>query len=104
MFHPGVSAVYGYHKATAWEAQIEAALERTRIKHGHAASGELDDTLRVFHEQVLLLGIESAFSFYGYLMKISRPFFGQLGEIFPWCSNKILRFLKARRSIILSMK
>ena len=48
----------------AREAQIEAALERTRtqsmiMQH----SKELDDTLRVFHEQVLLLGIDSAFSF-----------------------------------------
>ena len=48
----------------AREAQIEAALERTRtqsmiMQH----SNELDDTLRVFHEQVLHLGIDSAFSF-----------------------------------------
>ncbi|MBC7829516.1 MAG: nuclear transport factor 2 family protein, partial [Chitinophagaceae bacterium] len=48
----------------AREAKIEAALERTRtqsmlMQH----SKELDDTLRVFHEQVLLLGIKSAFSF-----------------------------------------
>jgi len=48
----------------AREAQIEAALERTRtqsmiMQH----SSELDDTLRVFHEQVLHLGIDSAFSF-----------------------------------------
>ena len=48
----------------AKEAQIEAALERTRtqsviMQH----SNELDDTLRVFHEQVLNLGIDSAFSF-----------------------------------------
>lgn len=46
------------------ELEIEAALERTRtqsmlMQH----SKELDDTLRVFHEQVLLLGINSAFSF-----------------------------------------
>jgi signal transduction histidine kinase len=50
--------------AQAREAKIEAALERTRtqsmiMQH----SKELDDTLRVFHEQVLLLGIHSAFSF-----------------------------------------
>ena len=48
----------------AREAQIEAALERTRtqsmiMQH----SKELDDTLRVFHEQIQLLGINSAFSF-----------------------------------------
>ncbi len=48
----------------AREAMIEAALERTRaqsmlMQH----SNELDDTLRVFHKQVLLLGIHSAFSF-----------------------------------------
>ena len=48
----------------AREAKIEAALERTRtqsmlMQH----SNELDNTLRVFHEQVLLLGIHSAFSF-----------------------------------------
>jgi len=51
-------------EAQAREAKIEAALERTRtqsmiMQH----SNELDDTLRVFHEQVLLLGIHSAFSF-----------------------------------------
>ena len=51
-------------EAQAREAQIEAALERTRtqsmvMQH----SNELDITLRVFHEQVLLLGIHSAFSF-----------------------------------------
>jgi signal transduction histidine kinase/DNA-directed RNA polymerase subunit N (RpoN/RPB10) len=51
-------------EAQAKEAKIEAALERTRtqsmiMQH----SKELDDTLRVFHEQVLLLGINSAFSF-----------------------------------------
>jgi signal transduction histidine kinase len=51
-------------EAQAREAKIEAALERTRtqsmiMQH----SNELDDTLRVFHEQVLLLGIASAFSF-----------------------------------------
>ena len=46
-------------EAQAREAKIEAALERTRtqsmiMQH----SKELDDTLRVFHEQVLLLGIQ----------------------------------------------
>ncbi len=51
-------------EAQARDAKIEAALERTRtqsmiMQH----SNELDDTLRVFHEQVLLLGIPSAFSF-----------------------------------------
>jgi signal transduction histidine kinase len=51
-------------EAQAREAKIEAALERTRtqsmiMQH----SNELDDVLRVFHEQVLLLGIHSAFSF-----------------------------------------
>jgi signal transduction histidine kinase/DNA-directed RNA polymerase subunit N (RpoN/RPB10) len=51
-------------EAQAREAKIEAALERTRtqsmiMQH----STELDDVLRVFHEQVLLLGINSAFSF-----------------------------------------
>ena len=51
-------------EAQAREAKIEASLERTRtqsmlMQH----SNELDNTLRVFHEQVLLLGIHSAFSF-----------------------------------------
>ena len=51
-------------EAQAREAKIEAALERARtqsmiMQH----SSELDDTLRVFHEQVQLLGIHSAFSF-----------------------------------------
>ena len=51
-------------EAQAREAKIEAALERARtqsmiMQH----SKELDDTLRVFHEQVFLLGINSAFSF-----------------------------------------
>jgi len=50
--------------AQAREAQIQLALERARsqsmiMQH----SNELDDTLRVFHEQVLLLNIPSAFSF-----------------------------------------
>lgn len=48
----------------AREAEIQLALERTRsqsmtMQH----STELDDTLRVFHEQVIQLGIHSAFSF-----------------------------------------
>ncbi|HLO81053.1 MAG TPA: ATP-binding protein [Chitinophagaceae bacterium] len=51
-------------ESQAREAKIEAALERTRtqsmlMQH----SNELDDALRVFHEQVLLLGIHSEFSF-----------------------------------------
>ena len=51
-------------EAQAREAKIEMALERARtqsmlMQH----SIELDDTLRVFHEQVVLLGIKSAFSF-----------------------------------------
>jgi len=51
-------------EAQSREAQIQLALERGRtqsmiMQH----SNELDDTLRVFHEQVLLLGINSAFSF-----------------------------------------
>jgi len=51
-------------EAQAREAKIEAALERARtqsmlMQH----SNELNDTLRVFHQQVLLLGINSAFSF-----------------------------------------
>ncbi len=51
-------------EAQARESQIQLALERTRtqsmlMQH----SKELDDTLRVFHEQILLLGINSAFSF-----------------------------------------
>jgi hypothetical protein len=51
-------------EANTKEAKVEAALERTRtqsmlMQH----SNELDNTLRVFHEQVLLLGIPSAFSF-----------------------------------------
>ncbi|GAB2839569.1 sensor histidine kinase [Ferruginibacter profundus] len=51
-------------EAQSREAQIQLALERGRtqsmiMQH----SKELDDTLRVFHEQVLLLGIPSAFSF-----------------------------------------
>jgi hypothetical protein len=51
-------------EAQARESQIQLALERARtqsmiMQH----STELDDTLRVFHEQVLQLGIPSAFSF-----------------------------------------
>ncbi|MGQ0740403.1 MAG: ATP-binding protein [Bacteroidota bacterium] len=51
-------------EAQAREAKIEAALERTRtqsmlMQH----SNELDITSKVFHEQLLLLGIESAFSY-----------------------------------------
>jgi signal transduction histidine kinase len=51
-------------EAQSRENQIQLALERGRtqsmiMQH----SNELDDTLRVFHEQVLLLGINSAFSF-----------------------------------------
>src|SRR4030095_12375027 len=51
-------------EAQAREARIEAALERTRtqsmlMQH----SRELDNVLRVFHEQVLLLAIDSKFSF-----------------------------------------
>ena len=51
-------------EAQAREARIEASLERTRTQSMRMQhSNELDDTLRVFHEQVLLLGIKSAFSF-----------------------------------------
>jgi signal transduction histidine kinase len=51
-------------EAQAREAQIEAALERTRtqsmlMQH----SNELDITSRVFHEQLLLLNIDSEFSY-----------------------------------------
>ncbi|MEP6617464.1 MAG: hypothetical protein ABJA57_12830, partial [Ginsengibacter sp.] len=51
-------------EAQARESKIEAALERTRtqsmiMQH----SDELENTLRVFHEQVQLLGINPAFSF-----------------------------------------
>jgi signal transduction histidine kinase len=51
-------------EAQAREAQIEAALERTRtqsmlMQH----SNELDVTSRVFHEQLLWLGIDSDFSY-----------------------------------------
>ncbi len=51
-------------EAQAREAKIEAALERTRTQSMLMQHSEqLDDTLRVFHEQVLLLNIPSAFSF-----------------------------------------
>ncbi|MBK8496742.1 MAG: hypothetical protein IPL50_18445 [Chitinophagaceae bacterium] len=51
-------------EAQAREARIEAALERTRTQSMlMQRSEQLDDTLRAFHEQVLLLGIHSAFSF-----------------------------------------
>ena len=51
-------------EAQSRESQIQLALERTRtqsmiMQH----SNELDDTLRVFHEQVLHLNIPSGFSF-----------------------------------------
>ena len=51
-------------EAQSRESQIQLALERARsqsmiMQH----SNELDNTLRVFHEQVLLLNIPSAFSF-----------------------------------------
>jgi serine phosphatase RsbU (regulator of sigma subunit) len=51
-------------EAQAREAQIEAALERTRTQSMLMQySNELDNTLRVFHKQILLLGIQSSFSF-----------------------------------------
>jgi signal transduction histidine kinase len=51
-------------EAQAREAQIQLALERARSQSmTMQLSSELDDTLRVFHEQVLKLGIRSAFSF-----------------------------------------
>ncbi len=51
-------------EARAKEAKIEAALERTRTQSMLMQHSEqLDETLRVFHEQVLLMGIDSAFSF-----------------------------------------
>ncbi|WP_417856390.1 ATP-binding protein [Xanthomarina gelatinilytica] len=51
-------------EAQAREAQIEAALERTRtqsmlMQH----SEELDATSRVFHQQLLVLGIDTEFSY-----------------------------------------
>jgi signal transduction histidine kinase len=54
------------HKAEsqARESQIQLALERARAQSMMMQhSTELDDTLRVFHEQVLQLNIPSAFSF-----------------------------------------
>jgi hypothetical protein len=51
-------------EAQARESQIQLALERARAQSMMMQhSSELDDTLRVFHEQVLQLGIPSAFSF-----------------------------------------
>jgi len=51
-------------EAQARESQIQLALERARTQSMLMQySKELDDTLRVFHEQILLLGINSAFSF-----------------------------------------
>ena len=51
-------------EAQARESQIQLALERARSQSmTMQRSAELDDTLRVFHEQVLQLGIPSAFSF-----------------------------------------
>lgn len=51
-------------EAQAREAQVEAALERTRTQSMLMQySDQLDETLRVFHEQVLLLGIYSEFSY-----------------------------------------
>ncbi|MBY0434759.1 MAG: hypothetical protein K2U26_11670, partial [Cyclobacteriaceae bacterium] len=48
----------------ARESQIQLALERARAQSMMMQhSKELDDVLRVFHEQVLLLRIPSAFSF-----------------------------------------
>jgi hypothetical protein len=51
-------------EAQTREAQIQLALERARAQSMMMQhSTELDDTLRVFHEQVLQLNIPSAFSF-----------------------------------------
>ncbi len=51
-------------EAQARESQIQLALERARAQSMMMQhSNELDDTLRVFHEQVLHLNIPSAFSF-----------------------------------------
>jgi signal transduction histidine kinase len=51
-------------EAQAREAEIQLALERARLQSMTMQhSVELDDTLRVFHEQVIQLGIRSAFSF-----------------------------------------
>ncbi|MEJ0104578.1 MAG: hypothetical protein WDO19_19345 [Bacteroidota bacterium] len=62
-------------------------------------SKELDDTLRVFHEQVLLLGIPSAFSF------LWLPDEEKDRHIFwaAWAENNSTVF-KARRSIIHSIE
>lgn len=51
-------------EAQAREAKIEAALERTRTRSMLMQhSNELDGISRIFHEQLLLLGIDSEFSF-----------------------------------------
>jgi len=51
-------------EAQARESQIQLALERARTQSTIMQhSSELDNTLRVFHELVLRLGIHSAFSF-----------------------------------------
>jgi signal transduction histidine kinase/DNA-directed RNA polymerase subunit N (RpoN/RPB10) len=51
-------------EAQVRESQIQLGLERARAQSMMMQhSTELDDTLRVFHEQVLHLGIPSAFSF-----------------------------------------
>ncbi len=51
-------------ESQARESQIQLALERARAQSMTMQhSSELDDTLRVFHEQVMHLGIPSAFSF-----------------------------------------
>ncbi len=51
-------------EAQSRESQIQLALERARAQSMiMQRSNELDDTLRVFHQQILLLGIRSAFSF-----------------------------------------
>ncbi len=51
-------------EAQTRESQIQLALERARAQSMMMQhSNELDDALRVFHEQVLLLNIPSAFSF-----------------------------------------
>ena len=84
-------------EAQAREAKIEVALERTRtqsmiMQH----SKELDDTLRVFHEQVLLLGINSAFSF------LWLPDEEKDRHIFwaAWAENNFKMILRARPLII----
>ena len=96
-------------EAQAREAKIEAALERTRtqsmiMQH----SNELDDTLQVFHEQVLLLGIHSAFSFLWLPDedKDRHIFWAAWAENVPidLLAKKVSQFLKARLSIILSIE